>query len=49
MDSDHLFGIFKLFLHIKHKDFPAQAYVILARFDCPDLTLVTLAKFDYPD
>ena len=38
MDSDHLFGIFELFLHIKHKDLPAQAYAILARFDYTDLT-----------
>ena len=38
MDSDHLFGIFKLSLHIKHKDLPAHAYVILARFDDTDLT-----------
>jgi hypothetical protein len=25
MDSDHLFGIFKLFLHIKRKELIAQA------------------------
>ena len=37
MDSDHLFGIFKLFLHIKRKDLLAQAKVSLARFDNPDL------------
>jgi hypothetical protein len=38
MDSDHLFGILKLFLHIKGKDLLAQAYVTIARFDYPDLT-----------
>jgi hypothetical protein len=32
MDSDHLFGIFKLFLSIKRKDLLAQAYVTLAKF-----------------
>jgi hypothetical protein len=33
MDSDYLFGIFKLVLHIKSKELLAQAYATLARFD----------------
>ena len=33
MDSDYLFGIFKLLLHIKSKELLAQAYVTLAKFD----------------
>jgi hypothetical protein len=38
MDSDHLFGIFKLFLQIKRNDLLAQTNVTLARFESPDLT-----------
>ena len=33
MDSDYLFGIFKLILHIKSKELLAQAYANLAKFD----------------
>ena len=33
MDSDYLFGIFKLVLHIKSKELLGQAYATLARFD----------------
>ena len=33
MDSDYLFGIFKLVLHIKSKELLAQEYATLARFD----------------
>ena len=33
MDSDDLFGIFKLVLHIKSKKLLAQAYATLAKFD----------------
>jgi hypothetical protein len=40
MDSDHLFVIFKLALHIKREEFLAQAEVTLAKFDSPDLDIV---------
>jgi hypothetical protein len=33
MDSDYLFGIFKLLLHINSKELLAQAYAMLAKFD----------------
>ena len=33
MDSDYLFGIFKLVLHIKSKELLAQAYATLAKLD----------------
>jgi hypothetical protein len=36
MDYDHLFGIFKLFLHIKRNDLLDQALVTLDKFDYPD-------------
>jgi hypothetical protein len=38
MDSDHLFGSFKLFLQFKRKDLLANTYVTLARFESADLT-----------
>jgi hypothetical protein len=39
MDSDHLFGIFKLFLHITRTVLFTQVYVTLAKFDYPDYAL----------
>jgi hypothetical protein len=33
MDSDYLFGIFKLVVHIKSKERLAQAYATLAKLD----------------
>jgi hypothetical protein len=33
VDSDYLFSIFKLFLHIKSEELLAQAYATLAKFD----------------
>jgi hypothetical protein len=44
LDSDYLFGIFKLVLHIKSKELLAQAYVTLAKFD----TTLT-SHFGFPD
>ena len=36
MDSDYLFRIFKLFLHIKSQDIFFHAYVTLAKVDYQD-------------
>ena len=44
LDSDYLFGIFKLVLHIKSKELLAQAYVTLAKVD----TTLT-SHFGFPD
>ena len=33
MDSDYLFGIFKLVLHIRSRELLAEAYATLAKFD----------------
>ena len=33
MDSDYLFGIFKLVVHIKSKELLSQAYATLAKLD----------------
>ena len=43
VDSDYLFSIFKLFLHIKSEELLAQAYATLAKFD----TTLT-SQFGFP-
>jgi hypothetical protein len=44
INSDYLFGIFKLVLHIKSKELFVQAYATLAKFDT-----TPTSQFGFPD